>query len=228
VTTQTDQAAGISAMPRVNLMPPEIGEAERFRRLQLAMGCAVLASAVVVGGLYMHGKSSVTDAQKQVAAAQLQQTTLQAKLNSLASVKATFAAVQARQQMLQQAMGQEIRWSYMLNDLSFRIPSSVWLTGMQASENLTGIGTSTAPAASTLPGAPVSNIGSVSFSGVGMKHDDVATWLDALAKERGYSQPTFSSSTEVAIGTTSVVDWNTSVTLNANAYSKRYIQKAGS
>ena len=42
--------------------------------------------------------------------------------------------------MLQQAMGQEVLWSYVLNDLSLRIPSNVWLTGVQATENTVGVG----------------------------------------------------------------------------------------
>jgi hypothetical protein len=50
-------------LPSVNLMPAEIAEAARFRRLQFAMGAAVLGAVVVVGALYVHGKSSVSDAQ---------------------------------------------------------------------------------------------------------------------------------------------------------------------
>lgn len=229
MTTQTEQTAGVVAMPRVNLMPPEIAEADRFRRLQLAMGGAVLVSAVVVGGLYYHAHSGISAAQSQVSSAQAQQTSLQAKVNSLGSVKQTFAEVQTKQQLLQQAMGQEIRWSYVLNDLSLRIPSDVWLTGVQATEFTTGIGT---PSSSTpvapLPGATSSNIGTVSFAGVGFKHDDVATWLDAIAKEKGFAQPIFSSSTEVAIGTRGVVDFGSSVVLTDSALSNRFVQKAGS
>jgi Tfp pilus assembly protein PilN len=226
VTTQTEQVAGVAAMPRVNLMPPEIADAERFRRLQLAMGAAVLASFVVVGALYVHAKSGISSAQAEVTTAQTQQTALQSKLNGLASVKQTFAEVQNKQQLLQQAMGQEIRWSYMLNDLSIRIPSNVWLTGMQASENIPGV--TNAPATAPLPGSTTTALGTVAFSGYGMTHDDVAKWLDSLSREKGFTQPTFSSSTEVAIGSRDVVQMNSSVVIDNSALSNRYIQKAGS
>jgi Tfp pilus assembly protein PilN len=227
VTTQTEQTAGVAAMPRVNLMPPEIADAERFRRLQLAMGGAVVLAAVVVGALYMHAKSGISAAQQQVNTAQSQNAALQTKLNSLSAVKTTFAEVQTRQQLLQQAMGQEIRWSYMLNDLSLRIPSNVWLTGMQATESTVGVG-ATGATASTVPGGPVSDIGTISFSGVGFQHDDVAAWLDSLAKERGFTQPTFSSSTESAIGSRGIVDFATTAVIDAKALSNRYVPKAGS
>jgi Tfp pilus assembly protein PilN len=228
VTTQTVQTAGVAALPRVNLMPPEIAEALRFRRLQLAMGGAVLAAAVIVGALYQHAHSGISSAQSQLTSAQAQQTGLQTKLNSLASVRSTFANVNAKQQLLQQAMGQEIRWSYMLNDLSFRIPSDVWLTSIQATETTVGDGTTPAATAVPVPGQLTTSIGNLSFSGVAFKHDDVATWLDSLAKEKGLAQPTFTSSSEEAIGTRPVIGFDSQALVDQKAYSNRYTPKAGS
>jgi len=43
----TKVATGAPEMPRVNLMPPEIAEAARFRRFQLAMGGAVVGAVAV-------------------------------------------------------------------------------------------------------------------------------------------------------------------------------------
>jgi Tfp pilus assembly protein PilN len=223
VSTQTELSAGIAAMPRVNLMPPEIAEAERFRRLQVAMGGAVVLALVIVGALYMHAKSGISSAQDQLNSAQTQQTQLQTKLNGLASVKQTFADVQLKQQLLQQAMGQEIRWSYILNDLSFRTPNNVWLTAIQASESVASSTTTT----TTTTGNPA-DVGTLSFSGLAFRHDDVANWLDSMAKEHGADTPSFSLSSEVGIGEQPAVQWAGTVPLTAKAYSNRYIQKAGS
>jgi Tfp pilus assembly protein PilN len=225
VSTQTVQTAGVAVSPRVNLMPPEIEEAQRFRRLQLAMGGAVVLSAVVVGLLYQHAKSGISSAQSQVTAAQQQHDSLQGKLASLSNVSQTYQAVQAKQELLQQAMGQEIRWSYMLNDLTFRIPSNVWLTSIQATE--TAADPAAAASAATTLGAAPTNVGTIAFSGVAFKHDDVATWLDSLAKERGFTDPSFSNSTEDVIGTRPVVRFGSSADLSANALSNRYANKAG-
>lgn len=233
MSTQTVQSAGVVAMPRVNLMPPEIAEGARLRRLQLAMGGAVLVSAVLVAGLYMHEKSNVSSARSQLQSEQTQQASLNQKLASLSSVKQTFAEVQAKQGLLGQAMGQEIRWSYVLNDLSFRIPSNIWLTSMVASETSAG-GTSESAASTTTPTtltatpSAAAPIGSITFGGVGFKHDDVATWLDALARERGFTDPQFTSSAEAAIGARTIVNWATSVELDAKALSNRYTHEAGS
>jgi Tfp pilus assembly protein PilN len=222
VSTQTVKATGISSLPRVNLMPPEIAEAARFRQLQFAMVAAVVASGAIVGALYVHAKSGVTSAQSEVTAAQSQQAGLQTQLSGLTSVQQTLSTVAAKQALLQQAMGPEIRWSYVLNDLSYRIPTDVWLTGISASETTA----TTVPAASTTPVAPASDIGNITFDGVAFKHDDVAAWLDALATEKGLTQATFTSSTEGAIGSRTVVDFGSTVIVDDRAMSNRYVPKA--
>jgi len=225
VSTQTVEAASVGTMPRVNLIPPEIAEAARFRQLQLAMGAAIAVSAVIVGGLYMHERSGVSSAQAQLDASQAQHTSLQTKLAGLQTVKDTFDQVTAKQGLLTQAMGQEIRWSYFLNDLSLKTPSDVWLNTVTAAET-------TAPGA-TAPTSPstgtvASNVvGSVTVTGTGLRHDDVAKWLDTLSRLKGFADPTFQSSTETAIGPRNVVGFATSAGVTIDALSNRYTPKAG-
>ncbi|HVU60536.1 MAG TPA: PilN domain-containing protein [Mycobacteriales bacterium] len=228
MTTQTLQAAPMTgaASPRVNLMPPEIAEAARFRQVQALLGVALLVVVLIVGFLYWNAHSKVSDARDQLAQAQQQQTSLQAKLNSLASVRDTFAAVQARQSLLAQAMGTEVRWSFLLNDLSFRMPSNVWLTSMAVTESAPASTAPTAPqslgATSTAASTGPVPIGTITFNAVGLKHDDVATWLDAMAKEKTFLNPIFTSSSETTIGTRPVVNFAGQVTLNSNALSHRF------
>jgi Tfp pilus assembly protein PilN len=216
--------------PRVNLMPPEIAEAARFRQIQALLGAGIGLAVVVVALLYLNAHNSVSSAQTELDQAVQQQASLQTKLDSLASVAQTFAAVEARQAMLSQAMGSEVRWSGVLSDLSIRMPSNVWLTGLTVTETPA---TAAAPAsAQTLGGtapaasAPVA-IGTLTFSAFGLKHDDVAAWLDAMAKEPKFSNPAFTSSTETAIGAHPAVNFSGTVTLNSTALSGRYAPPAG-
>ena len=206
VTTQTVQTAGVAAMPRVNLMPPEIAEAERFRRLQLAMGGAVLLAAVSSAASTMHAKSGITVGAAQVTTAQAQNTALQTKLNSLASVKHDL-----RRRCRPSSSCFSRRWARRsagrtsCNDLSLRIPNNVWLTGMTATEtSVPGVARErlARPAAAWRKHL---DIGTMTFSGVAFKHDDVANWLDSLATEQGLHPPDLPSSTKTAIGTTTVV-----------------------
>jgi Tfp pilus assembly protein PilN len=175
----------------VNLMPPEIAEAARFRRFQLAMGATVLAAVAIVGALYVHAQSSVADAQSDLDAAKAEGTNLSTQISSLSSVQDVYTRVAARQAMLTTAMGHEIRWSYYLTDLSLKVPDNVWLTDMHATQSSTGLGAPGVPVPAV--GAAPTSVASIEFQGVAFKHVDVATWLDALAKERGFTNPYFTN-----------------------------------
>jgi Tfp pilus assembly protein PilN len=223
--TQVGLSVGAPVMPRVNLMPPEIAEAAKFRRFQLAMGGAVLGAVAVVAALYVQGHSGVASAQQQLDQAQSQHTVLQAKLTSLQSVQDVYTQVASRETMLATAMGSEIRWSRYMNDLSLRMPDHVWLTNVTATETAA---TSTLPTTTTGVTATPGGIGNIQFGGVAFTHDDVATWLDTLAKERGFANPYFTNSAETEIGPKGFVTFTSSTDITDKAESGRYKKPAGS
>jgi Tfp pilus assembly protein PilN len=214
---------GTRVLPRVNLLPPEIHEAAKFRRFQMAMGAAGVAAVAIVGLLTYSAHQSVAHAKTGLAAAQAQQTSLQSQLASLQSVKDVYTQVAAKKAMLSQAMGPEIRWSYYMTDLSMKIPQNVWLTSINATEQAQA---PAAPAAQTASVVPA-GIGTLTFAGVAFTHDDVANWLDALAKERGFTNVYFSNSTKAAIGPKAVVNFSSTVTLTPAALSGRYTAVEG-
>ncbi len=67
----------------------------------------------------------------------------------------------------------------------------------------------------------------MTFTGVGFAHDDVAVWLESLAKQKGYANPYFANSTEALIGTRKVVNFTSTTTLTSAALSGRYTAPAG-
>ena len=206
----------------VNLLPPEIFEAARFRRLQFALAGVGVAAIAVVGFLTYQAHHSVAAANDQLTQAESQQTSLQSQVTGLQSVRDVYNQVAAKQAMLSNAMGNEIRWSYYLTDLSLRVPANVWLTNLVATETSpSATGAAPAPGAGASP-LLSSGIGSVQFSGVAFSHDDVATWLDALAKEKGFTNVYFSNATKGVIGPRSVVNFVSQVTLSQAALSGRY------
>jgi Tfp pilus assembly protein PilN len=223
VPTQSVGTARTGTLAVVNLLPPEIYEAARFRRLQFALAGAGVAAAAIVGGLTYQAHHSVSAANAQLAAANAQKTTLQAQQNDLQSVRDVYNQVAAKKAMLARAMGNEVRWSGYLTDLSLRIPANVWLTNVSATESVPGAPGAPAPAAANASPLLATGIGSVQFSGVAFSHDDVATWLDALAKEKGFTNVYFSSSTKGTIGPRQVVNFVSQVTLSPAALSGRYL-----
>jgi len=208
---------GVVALPKVNLLPPEIAEQARFRRIQIALGGGVLAALGVVALLYVGASSSLSEANAELETANAAGAQLQAESAKYGDVTAVYARAAAAEAMLTQAMGEEVRYSQFLNDLSLTVPENVWV------KNVSFAQAAVPPAlGSTVPG-----IGTVTFTGVGFKHDDVAVWLESLAKQKGYTNPYFSSSTEALVGTRKTVNFTSTVTMTPDALSKRYTAPAG-
>jgi Tfp pilus assembly protein PilN len=216
---QTAQPVGTGhpILPKVNLLPPEIGEAARFRRIQAGLGAGVLAAAGVVALLYVGATGSVNAADAELQASTATGVQLEAETAKYADVTAVYARAAAAEAMLTQAMGEEVQYSQFLNSLSLSVPENVWMKEVTFSQ------VAVPPSlGSTEPG-----IGTVTFTGVGFSHDDVAVWLESLAKQDGYANPYFSSSEEAFIGTRKTVGFSSSVTLMPEALSERFTAPAG-
>ncbi|MEO6205979.1 MAG: PilN domain-containing protein [Mycobacteriales bacterium] len=220
--TESRTEVELGLLPRVNLLPPEIAEARRFRQIQGGLAGAVLATVGVVGVLFMSAAGSANSAQTDLDAASSEQATLQSQKAQFKDVTAVYARAAAADAMLTQAMGEEVRFSSLLNDLSLSVPERVWL------KNVTITQTAAAAAAGAAPAlASATGIGTVTFTGVGFSHDDVAVWLESLATQKAYADPYFSSSTEALLGSRKIVNFSSTATLTPAAYSGRYTKPAG-
>jgi len=192
VSATSTTSTRVFDLPRVNLLPPEIFEKRQLQRAQAALGVVVLAAVVGVGLVYVSGGSAVTDAKSRLLNAQATQTELQAKVNKVSYVTAEAAQAQAAQGMLTQATGSAIPFSTYLADLSLLTPKNVWFTNLTLTNAL--------PAGSVAAGAATpATVGTITFAGQALAHTDVATWLDNAAKEVGFSDPYFTSSTESVV-----------------------------
>lgn len=201
---------------RVNLLPPEIGERVRLRRIQLSLAGCVLASAGVVGLLYLDATSTHAQAEDRVAEVTGAGDALRAETRALDHVNGVYAQAAASQALLTTAMAEEVRFSAFLDDLSKVVPEHVWL------RNVTFTQTATAPT-----GTASAGIGTVTFTGVGFDHDDVAVWLETLAAQKGFADPYVTTATTERIGSRTTVAFTSNVTLTAQALSGRYSGQDG-
>jgi Tfp pilus assembly protein PilN len=218
--TETQHEVSLGALPRVNLLPPEIAETRRFKRIQVGLGATVAGAIGIVALLYISASSGVSGAQAKVDAATAQTASLQAETARYSGVTEVYSKAAAAEAMLSTAMGQEVRYSQLLNDLSLSIPSNVWIKNLVFSQEP---GTGAAGATST-------GIGTLTVTGVGFSHDDVAVWLESLADQndgKTYADPYFSNSTETLLGTRRTVNFTSTATLTPQALSHRYDHPAG-
>lgn len=208
--------SGLGTLPRVNLMPPEIAERVRFRRIQVGLGGAVLGTLGVVALLFVLASASLAEANDRLETETARNTALQAETARYADVTAAYRRAAAAQAQLTEAMGQEIRWSTMLNDLSLTVPDSVWIKSLVFTQ---------VPAVAPVGALP--GIGTLTVNGVGFSHDDVAVWLEALAGQKTYANPAFSSSTESLLGTRKIVNFGSTASLTPASLSGRFTAPAG-
>jgi Tfp pilus assembly protein PilN len=210
----------MATLPRVNLLPPEIEEARKFRQIQICLGAAVVAAVGIVGLLFVSANHSVDAAQASLDSTNQTTTQLNAENAKYADVTAIYARAAAAQSMLTQAMGDEVRYSQLLNDLSLSVPANVWVSALTL--NTAPVSGAAAPGL----GSNVATIGNLTVSGIAFQHDDVASWLDSLAVQKTYTNPYFSSSNESKIGSKGVVNFSSTAGLTDMALSHRY-DKAG-
>lgn len=167
-----------AAVPVVNLLPPEYAEQEQMRRLQLKLAGTVLLALVVLAGLYLNAHEAGGAVRSQLEASRAVQSELATEQAKYADVPATRQRLLSAETVLAQAMTQEIRWSTYLRDLARSVPKGVWLTELTGAVLVAEGGAE--PAADT-------GLGTVTFLGKAKKYEDVANWLDALEKQRGYA-----------------------------------------
>ena len=60
----------------------------------------------------------------------------------------------------------------------------------------------------------------MTFEGNGFAHNDVAAWLDALAKQKGLTQPYFTKSEHEEIGDETAVTFASQATITEDALSR--------
>ena len=217
VTSEDLLGSGRAVLPRVNLLPPEILVRRFVRRVQYGLAGAGVTSVALLGLLYVGAVSNANDADAELREVTAAGQAAQAEQAKYADVDAVYARADAAEVMLTQAMGEEVRYSSHLQQLARTVPDQVWL------KNVAFTQTPPAPVAGdTTPG-----IGSVTFTGVGYEHDDVATWLETLATHKGYAKPYLTSSTEALIGERVTVDFVTNVVLTPDSLSRRYTTPAG-
>ena len=214
-TTQTVVRTG--NLPKVNLLPPEIAEGARFRSAQWVMGLALAAAVASVGALTYLAAGDVSTAQDQLTSAQATGATLQSQVAKYSQVPVVYAERATAKAQLDQAMSQEVQYSYVLNDLSLTMPAGVWLTNITITQPV------------DLPGSikgawgnPAN--GSVTMIGNASSLPQVAGWLQALATQKSYLDPylTSTQSTTAQGQSTAGYTFTSSVALAPQALSNRY------
>jgi len=187
MTVQTT-AAGTrvewAMVPKVNLLPPEILQARRFRVVQRVLAAVVLATLVLIGAGYSWAKIDQGNAQEALDDAAGQSALLNRQKSQYAEVPLWQQALANAKMARAEAMARDIDWPTFLEDLSATTPSGVTLKTVSVSlpdgGGLGQVGTVEAPDDLVSAG-----IGTVIISGTADSLPVVATWLRNFTAMKG-------------------------------------------
>lgn len=225
-------SSGVShaAFPRVNLIPDEIAHEAKVRRAKIVLVGSVAAAVAAAGGLYVMASNDVSAAQDAQTAATARSAALSteaAKYADVPKVKADLASAQAQQAA---AMGGEVRWSFVLNNLALTVPAGTGLTSLNAS--ITGAAPAAGDAATgssikSVLGNP--GIGTIAFEGEALDNTKVAAFLEGIARNAGFTDPFVTRAAKeeanAATGAPKSTKFTASVTINGKALSHRFDAK---
>src|SRR4051794_18388497 len=112
-----DVAAGAGLrQARVNLLPPEIGEARRLKRTQAALAGGLALVVIAMGGVYLTQVHDKQQAENELATSKAETVRLQAEQAKYADVPRTIAAIDAAVDARSTAMAQDVEWYRTLNN----------------------------------------------------------------------------------------------------------------
>jgi Tfp pilus assembly protein PilN len=175
-------------MNQVNLLPPEILQRERARRLT---GLVALVGAVVVLlilAVWVLETLALSDTNDQLAAQEATNAALQSQVQGLQRYADTQAELATKQALVAKVFKNEVAWSGVLGDLSNVVPADAYLQNFTFQEDLassTSGGAATAGTETTAPGV----IGSLSFTAQAQEATTVSEMLARMAQVNGWEEP---------------------------------------
>lgn len=220
-------AAAVSVVAAVNLLPHTYAERAAVHRAKFFAICAILFAVVLGVLLWLVAWQNAVTAQERLDEATATRALLQAEAARYADVPKVFQAVDTAQAQMQIAMGNEVRWSFFLNDLALIIPDGVALDSMTATSLAPGAVPAVPKAASgaAAPTDAAANFGNWTTSGKAFTYNDVAKWLDIQSRTPTLANPTVGGLTRAAEQNKTVVTFSSTAGLTAEALSGRYSEQ---
>lgn len=207
---------------RVDLLPEKIIQKMAVRKARNIAIVLLLVASFIILMWRLYLQLQINSAEEELLRAQATGTQLQAEIAKYSEIPPIFLAAEQGQQSLTLAMSREVRWSFLLNQLSFSTPAGVTLESisgqiLEASEEASPGG--------VFPLQP--SEGTMTFTGSASSYNQVASWLDSLTGLQDYTYPFMATASKSEAGVEGdlsggAVTWDSTANLSPNALSGRY------
>jgi hypothetical protein len=213
--TRADQ----EVLVRVNLLPAVIDEQRGARRIAIATGLLVVIFAALLGGLHTARQNEIREAEAQRDMVQGQVAQLQAEVAQLQQFRQLADELEARNAVLAFAMGKEVSFARVFNDLALGFPDTA---------SMERLSVAMAEPAEPAPGSADFGdaIGSVAYEGYSTERyaPGVEAVLVEFAKIRSFFHTYLSTAERERIegSDTTIHLFSGSAQLDDQSYTRRY------
>lgn len=201
--TQPDPAASTERALRLlpitaNLLPVEVVESRRGRRVRRIVLSALAAFVAVLGGWYGLARYETSTARTELAAAEDAAQGLLRQQRAFAEVVGVQAQSEVVEAQLAALFADDLQWSRLLASVQRAAPGGIQVTGITGALDADdeAAAASSGTAATVLPNTSGSElIGTVTVTGRGSTKAAVAAYVDALGRVRGLGNPLLNDAT---------------------------------
>ena len=213
-------------MRQMDLLPRSYAEQRKARRnLAAVVGAGLVVFAVLVAWWFMLG-TQVSGAKDELAEAQSRNAELSSQIAELQRFADLEAEVQAKEAALRTVMAGDIAWPSLLTEVAMVIPGEVWLTEFTGSAGLTEGATPAGTETAEVVVNEKSPLGRILFKGGSLTMPGVAKWLIRVAGTDDVEAEWLDTAdaTDSSSGTTPFIEFTSSLELNQQAASGRYLR----
>lgn len=171
-------------MSQVNLLPPDILQAQRYRRLTSGVVVAGIVLVAAVFGYYLLQSNELSSVNDEIVAQEATNASIQASIAEKQKYADLQAEAQAQQQLLAAAYAGEVSFSALLMDFSRVIPSDAYVNSLAVQADQ-----ATVAAEGATPGL----IGGITGSGQAVSIDTLSVFLTRLEQVKGWVNPWMST-----------------------------------
>jgi Tfp pilus assembly protein PilN len=176
---------------QVNLLPREILDRHRERRLAVLVGIAGAIVLLLIFAFYLYQSTRLSGVNDDIAAAEADNASVQSQIDSLQNYAALQEKAQEKESLLASAYVNDVNFSQLLMDVSRVIPSDAYLDTLTFQ-----VAASTASTSATTTTTPTAGfVGSMSATGTGVSVETLSTWLTRTDSVKGWVNAWMSSLT---------------------------------
>lgn len=210
-------------MRRIELLPESYQRKRKERRTIMAIIAGGVVVLLLLVAYWVVLQSQVSDQKDRLDEVQATNAQLQSQIADLQRFADLDEEVRTKETALATVMAGDVDWPAVFTEIAMVTPGEVWLTDLSASAGLTEgaepVETETAPV-KVSDEAP---FGRMRFSGTSLTMPGIAKWLIRLSTVRDFDASWLNSATETQIGTTNVLEFQSTIEFNAKAASGRFL-----